>query len=143
MIVLDTTVLVYATGMEHEMRAPCRRLVEVITAGELPATTTVEVIQEYAHVRARRHGRTDAADDAGRFADLLTPLLVVTESVLRDALRLFAETNRLGSFDAVLAAAAVASGADALVSADAAFSDVPGLSHLHPSDAAIEGLLRA
>ena len=142
MIVLDTTVLAYATGAEHEMRSPCRRLVQAITDGQVSATTTVEVIQAYAHVRARRHGRTAAAHDAGRFADLLTPLLVVSESVLRDGLRVFAETIRLGSFDAVLAAAAVGSGADALISADAAFADVPGLTHLDPSDGAIEPMLR-
>lgn len=28
MIVLDTTVLVYATGTEHPLREPCRRLVD-------------------------------------------------------------------------------------------------------------------
>ena len=142
MIVLDTTVLAYATGAEHEMQSPCRRLVRAIAAGQVSATTTVEVIQAYAHVRARRHGRTAAAHDAGRFAELLAPLLVVSESVLRDGLRVFAETTRLGSFDAVLAAATVGSGADALISADAAFAAVPGLAHLDPSDAAIEPLLQ-
>ncbi|MDQ3663196.1 MAG: hypothetical protein M3353_00855 [Actinomycetota bacterium] len=67
--------------------------------------------------------------------------MLVSESVLRDGLRLLAETTRLGSFDAVLASAAVASAADALASADAAFADVPGLAHLHPSDTAIDALL--
>ena len=33
MIVLDTTVLVYATGAEHPLRSPCRALIEAVTAG--------------------------------------------------------------------------------------------------------------
>ena len=53
MIVLDTTALVYAVGGEHPMREPSRRLVEAIAAGRIEATTTVEVIQEFVHVRAR------------------------------------------------------------------------------------------
>lgn len=34
-IVLDTTVLVYAVGAEHPLRDPCRRLVEAIADGQL------------------------------------------------------------------------------------------------------------
>ena len=52
MIVLDTTVLVYATGGEHPLRAPCRRLVGLLGEGALVATTTGDVVQAYAHVRA-------------------------------------------------------------------------------------------
>ena len=54
MIVLDTTVLVYALGGEHALREPCQRLVEAVAEGRVEATTTVEVIQEFVRVRARR-----------------------------------------------------------------------------------------
>ena len=57
MIVLDTTVLVYAKGAEHPLRAPCRELVERIAEGAVQATTSVEVIQEFVHIRARRFRR--------------------------------------------------------------------------------------
>lgn len=40
MIVLDTTVLVYATGAEHPLRAPCRLLIDMIAQGKVEATTT-------------------------------------------------------------------------------------------------------
>ena len=83
MIVLDTTVLVYATGSEHPLREPCRQLVDAIANGVLTATTTVEVIQEFTHVRVRRMGRADASLLAESFTDLLAPLLPVTESALR------------------------------------------------------------
>ncbi|MDQ3105783.1 MAG: type II toxin-antitoxin system VapC family toxin [Actinomycetota bacterium] len=141
MIVLDTTVLVYATGSEHELRAPCRRLVRAVTDGTVRATTTVEVIQEYVHVRARRGSRSDAVEAGLRFGDLLAPLLLVGSGTLREGLSLFGFSRRLGSFDAILAAAALASGADALVSGDAAFAEVPGLTHVVPSAPTVEALL--
>lgn len=56
MIVLDTTVLVYATGSGYPLREPGRRLVDAVANGVLTARTTVEVIQEFMHVRARRVG---------------------------------------------------------------------------------------
>ena len=134
MIVLDTTVLVYATGSDHPLREPCRELLAEVIAGRRRATTTVEVIQEFVHVRARRHGRTEAAALGHDYADLLAPLLPVTADHLRTGLHHYARVERLGAFDAVLAASAIEAGADALVSTDAAFADVPSLRHVDPAD---------
>lgn len=132
MIVVDTTVLVYAVGGEHPLRDPCRRLVAGVGAGIVDAITTIEVIQEFVHIRAGRRSRTDATGHGRSYARLLAPLLRPTVEDLVDGLSLFQSDARLGAFDAVLAAAAVARGADALVSADEAFAHVPGLVHLVP-----------
>lgn len=127
MIVLDTTVLVYAVGDRHELREPARSLVEAIARGRIRATTTPEAIQEFAHVRARRHTRKDAATLAESYTDLLSPLLEIGEADLRDGLRLFERHEELGAFDAVLAAAAMSRDVSALVSADLAYDAVRGL----------------
>jgi uncharacterized protein len=140
-IVLDTTVLAYAVGAEHPLQRPCRRLVRAIANGEVTATTTIEVIQEFTHVRARRRDRKDAADLARDYIELLSPLLVATEPDLREGLRLFEDTAGIGAFDAVLAAAAHAAGADALVSADAGFSAVANIRHVTPDAEGIRHLL--
>jgi predicted nucleic acid-binding protein len=140
-IVLDTTVLLYAKGADHTLRVPCRRLLVAVEAGDLRATTTVEVIQEFAHVRARRRGRADAAELSVAYTDLLSPLLVVEERDLLDGLRLFERHERLGPFDAVLAAAARSIEAEALVSADRAFSTVPRLRHVVPDGPGVDALL--
>jgi predicted nucleic acid-binding protein len=140
MIVLDTTVLVYAKGAEHPLRAPCRRLIQAIADGALEATTTVEVIQELVHVRARRRGRQEAAATGRDCAELLSPLLSVTREQLEKGLSLFERGERLGAFDAVLAAAAVMSGASALVSADSAFG-AAGVEHVMPDEAGVAALL--
>jgi uncharacterized protein len=140
-IVLDTTVLAYAVGADHPLRTPCRRLVRAIAEGEVIATTTIEVIQEFAHVRARLRDRKDAAELARDYIELLSPLLVVEELDLREGLRLFGDSAGIGAFDAVLAAAAHAAGADALVSAAAGFSAVANIRHVTPDADGISSLL--
>jgi uncharacterized protein len=141
MIVLDTTVLIYAKGSAHPMRDPCRDLIAAVADGRLQATTTAEVIQELVHVRARRRDRRDAAALGRDYAELLSPLVVFTREDLERGLSLFEQTHRLGAFDAVLAASAAAAQATALVSADAAFDELPDLPHVVPDAAGVAGLI--
>jgi uncharacterized protein len=133
MILVDTTVLVYAVGNAHPLRRPCRRLVEAVRDAQVRATTTAAVIQEFAHVRSRRRSRDDAADLASDFARLLAPLVVIDEEDLRAGLRLFRDHERIGAFDAVLAAAGLRREVTALVSADRAFAGVDDLPYLDPA----------
>jgi predicted nucleic acid-binding protein len=140
-IVLDTTVLVYAVGGDHPLAGPCRRLVEAAGEGRLTATTTAEAIQEFVHVRARRRTRRDAAELGRSYAELLSPLLAVSADALAHGLRLFERHPALGAFDAVLAAVALDAGAEALVSADRAFGSVRGLRWVDPAGPGFERLL--
>jgi hypothetical protein len=141
MIVLDTTVLVYAVGADHPFREPCQSLIRAIADGTILATTTIEVIQEFTHVRARRRDRKDAAGLARDYIELLTPLLIVEEADLREGLRLYEEGTGYGTFDAILAAAAHAAGADALVSADSGFAGIAAIHHVAPDDEGVRRLL--
>lgn len=132
MILVDSTVLVYALGADHELRAPCRRFVELVADASIQASTTIEVIQEFTHVRARPHGRLDAVLQARRYAIGLSPLARPEHEDLDEGLELFEHVELLGSFDAVLAATARRRGW-ALASADRAFATVPGLDALDPA----------
>ncbi len=140
MIVLDTTVLAYAVGIDHPLREPCRRLLAAHGEGRIEATTTVEVVQEFTHIRARRRDREDAARLARRYATAFD-LLLTTPDDLDRGLELFEKHAALGVFDSVLAAVALNRGAEALVSADRAFAAVAGLSLIDPATEALEGLL--
>jgi uncharacterized protein len=140
-IVVDTTVLVYAVGDEHALARPSRELVEAIGAGRLAATTTAEVIQEFVHVRARRRGRPDAVRLGRAYSELLAPLLPVERAVLERGLRLFERFPGLGAFGAVLAASALDSSATAFVSADRAFAAVPRLRVVELGSPALDELL--
>ncbi len=133
MIVLDTTVLIYAKGGDHPLRDPCRTLMDAVVAKSVEATTTPEVIQEFAHVRARRTGRAVATTEALDLVGALAPLLTIDAASLTLGLRLYVETPVIGSFDAVLAAAAITLAADALVSADRGLAQVKGLTHIDPA----------
>jgi len=139
MIVLDTTVLVYAKGTDHPLRDPCRDLIAAISDGRVEATTTVEVIQEFVHVRARRRDRVDAAALGADYAELLSPLLNVSSQHLHRGLTLFESLDGLGAFDAVLAATAADVGP--LVSADSAFANLPDVEHVIPDDLGVASLL--
>jgi predicted nucleic acid-binding protein len=143
LIVVDTTVLMYAAGGEHALKEPSRRLIDAIGVGRVVATTTVEVVQEFAYVFARRRPRAVAVRHARRYAELLSPLLPVRPLGLDYGLALFEAHPRLGCFDAVLAAAALVEGAEALVSADAGFADVVGLNHVVPGSEAFDELVPA
>jgi uncharacterized protein len=141
MILLDTTVLVYAKGQDHPLRDPCRELIEAVAEQRVEATTTVEVIQEFVHVRARRRDRADAASLGRDYAELLSPLLSPTIGDLRAGLALFEGNDALGAFDAVLAACATRSGIEALVSADTAFGGLADISHVVPNRSGLLALM--
>ncbi len=140
MIILDTTILAYAVGGEHPFRDACRRLLEAHADGRVEATTTVEVIQEFAHIRARRQPRPDAVHLARQYAAALN-ILVTTPDDLDRGLGLFERYPALGAFDSVLAAVALGHRAQALVSADRAFASVPGLPWVDPATPALLRLL--
>ena len=143
MIVVDTTVLVYAVGQDHPLAEPSRSLVDAVGSGHIAATTTPEVIQEFVHVRARRRGRSDAVRIGRAYAELFAPLLVVERTALEQGLRLFERLPELGAFDAVLAAVALGSPATSFVSADRAFASIPRLRFVELGSAVFEDLLAA
>ncbi|HET8621622.1 MAG TPA: type II toxin-antitoxin system VapC family toxin [Acidimicrobiales bacterium] len=127
MIVLDTTVLVYAVGDDHALRDPARAVLDAAYHRRIAATTTVEVIQEFLHVRARRRTRADAAEHAAAYMRLLSPLVSVDEATLAAALGVFTTNDRVGAFGSVLAAVVLGHPGSALVSADRAFAAVGGM----------------
>lgn len=137
--VVDTTVLLYAVGDAHTFREPCRRFVDTVGNG-LEATTTVEVIQEFVHVRSRRRTRQDAVELARFFTRLMSPLISPVTGDLVDGLALFESHADLGSFDSVLAAMCLRRSMQ-LASADRAFGSVSGLVHLVPGAPEFDALL--
>ena len=137
MILLDTTILVYATGGDHPLRQPCRAIVRAIGDRQVVATTTVEVIQEFAHVRGRRDGRPIARELALAFCRLLEPLQQPDHTDVERGLDLFERHSALGSFDSVLAACAIGRPhLSGVLSADSGFDDISGLTRYDPASSA-------
>jgi predicted nucleic acid-binding protein len=141
LIVLDTTVLSYAVGADHPLRESSRRIVDRAASSSARFTTTTEVIQEFAHVHARRRPRRKAARLARSYVELLSPLVEITAEDLQVGLKLFERHDLLGAFDAVLAAVALNRGADALVSGDDAFGSVQKLPFVALGSPELDSLL--
>ncbi len=99
--------------------------------GRVEAATTIEVIQEFAHVFARRRSRTESAEMARQYAAGLL-LLVTANEDLELGLTIFEKTPLLGAFDAILSGVAINRRADALVTADRAFGGVGNLRSVAP-----------
>lgn len=140
MIVLDTNVLAYAVGADHALRKSCADMIAAVRDGRTHAVTSHFVIQEFAHIRARRFPRSNAVALARNFAVLLGPLLTVDDDVLDRGLKLF-ERYELDAFDALLAGAALEAKADALVSADAGFAQIARLRHVVPGTPEFDALI--
>lgn len=135
-----TNVFVYAVGQDHPYRAPCRKVVELARARRLQGEASVEMVQEFAHVRARRISREQAAEDARSVVGLcrLHPL---GERELDVALRMFERQPSLSMRDAIHWATATLHGIDAILSVDRDFDTVDGLERIDPSDtAAVDAL---
>lgn len=140
MILLDTSVLVYAVGIEHPLRDPCRRVFAAQRAGAIDAAVTVEIIQEFTHARTRRHPRADAAAVARDFAASLR-VLQTTAADLDRGLDIYVAHPDLGMFDSIVAAVALNHGAKALVSTDGGFGSVSGLRWIDPATPELDAIL--
>jgi predicted nucleic acid-binding protein len=108
--------------------------------GRIEAATTIEVIQEFVHLRARRRSRPDAVVVARRYIAALR-MLVTNADELDLGLSLFERHPALGAFDAVLAAVGLNWRVEALVSADLAFGAVATLPWVNPATPALDRLL--
>lgn len=139
-LMVDTTVLLYAVGTEHVLREPCRRLLIAHGRGQVELITTVDVVLQFVHVRARRRDRHDAATLGWHYAHALE--VVEQEPPDLDlGLTLFDLHPKLAVSTAMLAAVALNREVDALVSADRAFVAIPNLVCLHPTDETFARLL--
>jgi predicted nucleic acid-binding protein len=103
--------------------------------GALVGDASVELVQEFVHVRARRrHDRAEAAR-AGRHICAICRLHPLEADDLALGLRLFETDAGLQLRDALHAATALNRGIGLIVSTDHAFDAVPGLERVDPRHA--------
>jgi uncharacterized protein len=139
-ILLDTTVLLYAVGGDHPLRQPSITLLQAHAAGTVEAATTDGVLQEFIHGYSRRRDRATSIEIARRYLEAI-PLIAPTPSEVEVGLGVYAEHQRVGAFDAVLAGITLGRALRALISSDEAFGDVPGLPWIAPGTPAFEDLV--
>lgn len=126
MFVLDTNVFVYAVGRPHPLRERAVALLRAAREGAIQISSTIDVIQEFAHVSGRRRPRPEAVALTRDVVSAASPLVAMTDRHVALALAIFQHHPALDAFDSFLAAVAIHE-ADGLVSADRAFAGVDGL----------------
>lgn len=136
MILLDSNVLLYAAGGEHELRAPCLAILGAVGSSAIDAVVTDVVLTEVLHARARRSSRTEAANLVASITQLVAEVFPLSDAARERALSIYAASERLSSNDAFIAAVALERDLT-LVSADGDFADVPGLALAEPTAFAV------
>lgn len=131
----DTAIFIYAVGSDHPYRNPCRELVELQGAGTIAGEVSVELLQELAHVRARRTNDRSLSTSFVRSVANLCVVHDLTSNDMQLALSLFEAHSELDMRDAAHAATALNRGIDAIVSPDRGFDAVKDLERIDPLDA--------
>jgi predicted nucleic acid-binding protein len=131
-ILVDTSVIMYAAGAAHPWKRPSVTLLERVAAGDLEAVIDVEVLRELVH-RYRTIGRWP---EGRRVYDLTRQLfpavLPVTAAVLDRARRVLDADDRIMARDAVHAAVVMTEGLEAVCSYDRDFDRIKGLVRREP-----------
>ena len=130
MIFVDSNVPMYLVGGPHPHKADSQRLLEsAIAAGER-LVTDVEVLQEILHRYVAIHRRDAIQPAFDAVLDVVDEIFAVT---LEDALRakdIVLGKPRLSARDALHVAVMERHDVRRIMSFDAAFDDVPGLTRL-------------
>ncbi|HEY7830248.1 MAG TPA: type II toxin-antitoxin system VapC family toxin [Solirubrobacteraceae bacterium] len=138
----DTAVFVYALGVEHRYREPCRAILREVQGGRVAAEASIELIHEFAYVHLRRaKDRADVVSAARTIARILS-LHTVEPRDMERALDLWSEHKQLDVRDSIFAAQALNRGIEAILSPDRDFDGIPGLQRIDPADVEAVATLR-
>lgn len=132
-VFLDANILMYAAGMDHPLKEPCRAALERAVSRRAALVTDTEVLQEilYRYFALRR---PDAARTVYSAAvRLCAEVLPVTEANTARALALLLERPKLSARDAIHVATMEACGTRRILSTDADFDSVPEVERIDPS----------
>lgn len=135
-VLLDSAVFIYAIGIDHPYRDPCRALIAAMRGGDLVGEASVLAVQEVMHQRLRRTGDRRVAGAAARDMSVFCTVHGLTAADMRRAVDLFTGSDDLDAADACHAATALNRGIPTIISPDGGFDGVAGLERLDPVEAA-------
>lgn len=130
MVFIDSNVPMYLVGAEHPHKADARRLLDRLIAQRQRLVTSAEVLQEILHryVAIDRRDAIQPAFDA--LLGIVDEVFPVDSRAVERAKTTVLGQRRLSSRDAVHIAVMSLHGVDRIVSFDAGFDDVPGITRL-------------
>lgn len=128
---VDANIILYATDPVGEKGERCRQVIDEIATGTLDGRSSAGVIEEVLHVELRERSGV-LTGVAGVAYSILTPLLPVTDEVVRLALDL--RVPGLGSNDRVHLAVCLTNGIGTIFTGDEGFEGIDGLHRVDPLD---------
>jgi predicted nucleic acid-binding protein len=131
-VFIDTSVVMYAAGVEHPLRGPCVGILDRISAGTLDGVTSTEVVQEIVHRYLSIRRYEDASRVAVRVLDMFAPVLPITHALMRRVPELAGRYPRLAARDLVHVATCIHEGITEIVSTDRGFDEVAELRRIPP-----------
>ena len=132
MRLLDTNIFIYAHGGPHPYKEPCRLLLAGIGETAVEYNIDVELLQEIMHVYDARGARGFGLEIFDILVDLFPGPLPIGRDEIVVARRLLDEYPLISPRDAVHAAVVFTQRLEGIVTTDAAFGRVRGLSVYDP-----------
>lgn len=130
---IDAAIFMYAAGAAHPLKQPSITVLARARARSLDATTSAEVVQEIFH-RYRAIGRTAGGIALTREVLVtFTPVLPITDAVVRRLPELAERYSNLSSRDLVHVATCIEHGLDTIISPDRGFDEVSEIMRVNPS----------
>lgn len=134
-VFIDTAILMYAGGVEHPLREPCRDVLRAATDGRLAAATSVEVVQEILHRFIAIRRPDDGVAMARETITAFGPLLPVTHAVVERMPRLVERYPELSARDLIHVATCLEEGIATIISPDRGLDTVSEVRRFDPSEA--------
>ena len=131
-VFVDTSVIMYANGAEHPLRAPCARIMTGIGSGEVAAVTSVEVVQEILHRFISIKRPEIGISVANLTMDVFAPVFPITHALMRRVPELAARYPTLQARGLVHVATCIHLGITEIVSPDTGFDGVAELRRRDP-----------
>ena len=130
MVFVDSNVPMYLVGAEHPHKDDARRLLDRLISERQRLVTSAEVLQEILHryVAIDRRDAIQPAFDA--VLGIVDEVFPVDSRAVERAKSTVLGQRRLSSRDAVHLAVMSLHGVDRIVSFDAGFDDVPGITRI-------------
>ncbi len=133
MILVDSNVLMYASGAEHPNKVPAVQFLRRAAAGEIEATIDAEVLQEVIHRYRALHRWPDGRRVYELARRLFPEVLPITGAVMDYAKRLADSDSRVSARDAVHAAVVAEFQLEGICSFDRDFDRIRGCKRIGPA----------
>ena len=132
MMLVDTNVLMYASGAEHPNKALATAFLRRVATGDVSATLDAEVLQEVIH-RYRALRRWEEGRKVYSLARTLFPdVLAITGSVVDGARTLVDQIDGLTARDAIHASVVSVYNLEGICTFDCDFDRIPGCKRIQP-----------